>query len=503
MNPSQISQDTRPTQAFHHRLLHRSVLTLSAIGALVLGPGSVPGLPSTAGQVVAAPLQLNLQQVSLKGGLKGEVLERHAVPLVTLQLTFRTGSAMDPVGREGLDNLVVEGLRAGAGSRDAKGLAEALDALGAEFDATVTRDAITLRLEVMSRDLPQAVGLLSDLVTHATFPAEELERIRRQVAAGLQDRLDNPAEAATAAFYEQLYQTHPYAHSEQGNLKSVASITREDVLKHYSQVFRPENAWFIAIGDFKTKELKSLMDKGFAAWPNALKGTTALATRLPAPARPLSGQKVVLVHRPGLTQAQIRIGNVAVSASTPGVHERLIANTALGGGFTSRLVEEIRVNRSLSYGARSTFFSYAQPGPFLITTFTKNETVGETLTVALETVKTFKEKGMQDAEFGKARAYSAGQFAQTIQEPEGLAGWLARMNLYALPADFVTTYADRLRAIQPNQLGTALEQVPLNDRLIVVYADKTKVLDQLKGFGQVCVVEQVEFDPGNPGECAK
>jgi len=121
----------------------------------------------------------------------------------------------------------------------------------------------------------------------------------------------------------------------------------------------------------------------------------------------------------------------------------------------------------------------------------------------METVKTFKEKGMQDAEFGKARSYSAGQFAQTIQAPEGLAARLAWMNLYGLSSDYVTSFADRLRAVQPTQLATALAQIPLNDRLIVVYADKTAVLDQLKGFGQVCVVEQVEFDPRNAGECGK
>lgn len=481
------------------RVLGAVGLTLALSGASLVSPLSLTG----SHQAAAAPLQLNNKKVSFKGGLKGELLERHTLPLVTLHLTFKTGSASDPAGKEGLANLMVEALRAGAGSRDAKTLAESLDALGAEYETMISRDGISLRLEVMSRDLPQAVALLSDLVVRPTYQAEEFERIRRQVEAGIKDRLDNPEASATVAFYEQLYQGHPYGHADNGNLKSVASISRDDVAKFHDATFRPENAWLIAIGDFKSAELKSLVDKNFGNWAQAVKATPALPQAvLPVP-KAVTGQKVVLVHRAGLTQTQIRIGNLGVSANTPGQAERLIANTALGGGFTSRLVQEIRVNRSLSYGARSQFYSFAQPGPFLVTTFTKNETVGETIKVALETVTTFQEKGFQPGEFEKAQAYSVGNFAQMIQPPEGLANWLSRQYAYGLPEDFVSTYADKIAAVKVEQETDTLKRMSLKDRLIVVYADKNAVLDQLKPFGQVCVVDQVEFDASKPGECLK
>lgn len=447
----------------------------------------------SSGTAQAAPLQLGLQNVTLKGGLKAGLIERKTLPLVTLQLTFKAGSAADPKGKEGLANFMAESLRAGAGVRDAKALAEALDALGAELDIRLNRDALNIRLEVLSRDLPQAVQLLSDLVLRPSFKAEELERIRRQIQAELQDRLDNPADAVQAAFYEQLYRGHAYGHSEQGTSSALTTLNREDVVRFHQGVFRPENAYFAAVGDFKSKELMGLMDKAFGDWAKTLKGTTALKTVVPPAPEPIAGRKVVLVHRPGLTQAQIRIGNIAFTAADPGETERTVANTALGGGFTSRLVEEIRVNRSLSYGANSRFMGMVAKGPFIVSTFTKNETLGETIQVALDTVKTLKEKGLPQQEFEKARAYAAGQFAQGIQTPEALAAALARLQIFGLPLEHLTGSADRLKAMPMSQLKPALDQIPYENLLILVYADKAGVLEQLKKHGEVCVVEKIEF----------
>lgn len=441
-----------------------------------------------------AALSLPLKNVTLAEGVKAQLVERHTLPLVTLTLAFKGGAAGDPKGKEGLTNLMVDGLRAGAGTRNGKALAEALDALGAELELRVTRDAVFVSLEVLSRDVPQALALLSDLVIRPTFAEDELNRIRRQVQAEIQDRLDNPAAAVEVAFYEQLYRQHPYGHANTGSLTSLETLKREDVVALHRGLFRPENAWLGVAGDFEPKTLQKQLDQAFKGWRKAVASAPALQSVVPMTPAPIKGRKIVLVHRSGLTQSQIRIGNLAFSTGSPGEIERTVVNTALGGGFTSRLVEEIRVNRSLSYGANSSFNAFQHAGPFVISTFTKNETLGETIQVALDTLKGLKDKGMQAPEFEKARASAAGRFAQNIQTPEALLSELAKLSLYQLPLSSLVNRSEQLKAVTLTAANQTAAALPFDDLLLVIYSDKDAVLPQLQKLGEVCVVEKLEFD---------
>ncbi|MFM7201620.1 MAG: M16 family metallopeptidase [Myxococcota bacterium] len=466
--------------------LAAALLTAPLIGALTFGPLA----PAQA----EAALSLPLKDVTVGDGIKAQLVERHTLPLVTLTVAFKGGAAGDPKGKEGLTNLMVDALRAGAGTRNGKALAEALDGLGAELDLRVTRDAVEISLEVLSRDVPQALALLSDLVIRPTFAEDELARIRRQLQAEIQDRLDNPAAAVEVAFYEQLYRNHPYGHARTGTLESVEKLSRADVVALHKALFRPENAWLGVVGDFDPKQLKKQLDQAFKGWSKAVAGTPALKVSVPSAPAPIKGRRIILVHRSGLTQSQIRIGNLAFASGAPGEVERTVVNTALGGGFTSRLVEEIRVNRSLSYGANSNFVTFEHTGPFVISTFTKNETLGETIQVALDTLKGLKDKGMQAPEFEKARASAAGRFAQNIQTPEALLQELAKLARYKLPLSSLVQRSEQLKAVSLEVANRTASALPFDDLLLVVYSDKDVVLPQLQKLGEVCVVEKLEYD---------
>ena len=207
----------------------------------------------------------------------------------------------------------------------------------------------------------------------------------------------------------------------------------------------------------------------FSGWQ---KGTPRTAP--PSIPTQLKGRKVVVVSKPDVTQTQIRIGNVGIDVKNPDWFAVQVANSILGNGFTSRLVEEIRVKRSLSYGARSAFPAYERGGMYLISTFTKNPTTRETIDVALEEVRKYREKGATKEELLKAQNYLAGDFARDLQAPENLASNLSEMIFYGFPNDHLETYVQRLKSVTLDDIKRVVQRYFLLDDIIIMVVTNPK-----------------------------
>ena len=202
-----------------------------------------------------------------------------------------------------------------------------------------------------------------------------------------------------------------------------------------------------------------------------------------------------MIDKPDLTQSQIRIGNVAAGKNTPDYFELEVANSVLGGGFTSRLMDEIRVNRGLSYGARSTLGQYRRGGFFGVITYTKNETLRETIDVALEQVRLIRDEKVGDEELAGCKRYISGLFPFDIETNSDIAQWITELEYYGLGGDFVEKYRSRIGEVSSEGVQrVAAEHFGLEDNLIFVMTNYEETRDQLEGLGpvQVISIEEIE-----------
>lgn len=423
-------------------------------------------------------------QRTLPNGMRIYAIELHELPLVSFEIVVSAGAAQDPRGKEGIAELVADLLRKGTGGRSAREIADAVDFAGGSLDASADQDGTRVTAEFLSGDSALALDLLADTLLHPAFASEEVDRLRSERIGELKAALENPGLLASRRFVEILYGDHPYGHSTAGWETTVATISPDDVRAFYRRHYIPENTILVAAGDFEAPKMLDAIEAKFGAWKAVAEPRDGLAE----PAR-LKKRTVFLIDKPDATQSQIRIGAIGMPRVDPDYAVVQVANTILGGGFTSRLVEEIRVNRGLTYGASSRFFSFVQRGPFLISTFTKNPTTVETIRVALEVLEKFHKEGVTEEEVSKARRYIKGNFAIGLQAPGAIAGAMAEIAFYRLPSDYYDTYLTRIASVTRQEANQAIaKHFPLERLNIVVLGRAAEIRKELGTVGPVTEV---------------
>lgn len=465
----------------------------SALGAAILGPALVlaplpvsivaPALVPAAHAAETMRLPAH-ETYTLANGLTVTTMPLEGLPLVTIRLDLVVGSADDPPGREGLASLTARLLTKGTSQRSATEFAEAVEFVGGSLDASAGRERTVLAAEFLSEHLPLALELVAGAARQPVFAAEEVERARDQALAEIQGVLDEPFALATDRFREWLFSGHPLGHPVLGTAAGVKASTRREVKEFHERHFTPGNAHLVVVGRFETAALRTLVEERFGSWPRA----DAAPRRVPAPAF-VEGRRVVLVDKPEVTQTQIRFGNVGIPRDHRDYFPVLVANIVLGGGFTSRLVNEVRVNRGLTYSISSGFAGYKTTGVAQINTFTKNETVRETIDVVLEELRKMRESGPTPDELAGAKNYAKGSFTLSLEAPEDLAETVADIRYYGLPEDYVETYWAKVDAVTLEEAHEAMRRhLPLENALLVLVTNAAATRAQVEGLGEIEVV---------------
>src|SRR5207247_522020 len=233
----------------------------------------------------------------------------------------------------------------------------------------------------------------------------------------------------------------------------------------------------VRVGDLVAAEPTVRLREAFGAWrprPDALAVRAAPPSRLPA-------RRVLLVDKPDATQTQIRLGNVAIARNDPAYVPAVVANTILGGGFTSQLIEELRIKRSLTYSAWSMFATRLAGGDFRLGTFTKTPTTTETLALALSVEGEFRSHAPARERLAKAKTYLRGQFPLRIESPDALAARLAEAEFNALGPEELATYRARVAAVTPEQAAEVAGKLmpPPEAVAIVVVGKEADIADGL------------------------
>jgi zinc protease len=375
-------------------------------------------------------------------------------------------------------------MREGTDSRSATDIARAIDFIGGSLSVNAGQDYCAAVAEALAKDADTCLALFTDVLLYPSFPKEELERERKQRLAALDAVKEEPRALTSLVFNRTVYGAHPYGRQRGGTRQSLDAIERKDLQEFYRRVFFPRNAVLVVVGDFRAQEMLGRIQQAFAGGNGEAPDTSVIS----APAY-VKGREVVLIDKPDATQAQIRMGNIGIDIRNPEYFPVMVANTIFGEGFTSRLVEELRVKRSLTYNAGSGFATGLAGGSFSIGTFTKNATLGEAIDVILAEVQKFRQIGATADELKKAKNYMAGEFARSLQSPGALASRLTDIELYGFPQDYLTRYIERLRAVTADDVRRAAQRYfAYDDLVMVLLAPAEEVRPTADKYGPVTVL---------------
>jgi len=392
------------------------------------------------------------------------VSEEHSLPFVTFQLLINSGSWKDPSGEEGLSYLTARGLLLGTQNRTVNAINEELDFMGASLSSSSGRDYATLSLKVLKKDLDKGLDLLMDVLTQPVFPEEEIKREVEKTLAAIQSAEDQPGEVAEKAFQKTLFLNNPYGHPVEGTKESLPRITRESLVRFYRTYYHPQNAILTVVGDMTTDEAKTKLLPRLEKWPRAEIPETPFKITF------AKGQKTVKIDR-GITQANIILGHRGVSRENPDFYALTTMNYILGGGgFASRLVEEIRNKRGLAYSVASFFDPGKNSGSFQIALQTKNSSAREAIALSLQQMGRIRKELVSEKELEGAKKYLIGSFPMRLDTQAKLANFLTQVEYYGLGLDYPERYSSLIRAITREEVLRVAKKYlhPKNTILVVV-----------------------------------
>ena len=394
------------------------------------GPAIAPTLPVPA-------------ETRLSNGLRVITVERHDLPLVTAALVARGGGATDPQAREGAASLASDLLTKGTTTRSATEIARAIESLGGTISAGIDRDGSSVGITVKSDGIAPAMDILADVAQHPAFAPEEIERARAQAIDGLQVTLKNPAQLAGLVAGRAVFGNGPYGAPLSGTPATLAALTRADLLGSYRRTWFPDQTALVMVGDITPAAARALAERTLGGWKaEAVAGTSERNDTSPAP-------RVILVDMPDAGQAGVVVGRPGLARNDPDYYPLSVANTVLGGGFSSRLNQEIRIKRGLAYGASSGVQALRRAGSVAARTQTKNETAAEVVQLIVAEMRRLGAEPVPAPELDTRKAVLVGGFGRAIERTDGIADILGDYLVQDVPLSELARYASAVEGVDP------------------------------------------------------
>jgi predicted Zn-dependent peptidase len=365
--------------------------------------------------------------------------------------------------------------------------------MGANVSFSAGNDSTTCVADFMSKDTAKVLDMFAEVLMNPTFPEDEFVKLQAQAIDSIRSARDSARSVLANYFKAFLYGDHPYARPLEGDETSLASITRDDVVSCYTSNFVPSNAILVAVGDFKTSEMEKLISTRFNNWKSS---TNVAPLKLPTPSR-VEGQKLLLVDKPDATQTYFMVGNIGIDRYNPDRVAIEVVNTLFGGRFTSMINTALRINSGLTYGASSRFVTSKVAGPFIISSFTANQTTEPALELTLETLKELHENGFTEEDLDSAKAYIKGTFPpSTFETASQLASRLSTMQLYGLPDSDVNDFYAKVDAVTLEDANRIIKAYyPLDDLCFVLIGKAEEIRTAAEKFAKE-ITEKSIAGPG-------
>jgi zinc protease len=420
----------------------------------------------------------------LSNGLEIVLAEAHSIPKFHGELFFRAGEALVSDRSVGLAEMTATVLRTGTTKRTSRQIEEALRSLGADLGASAGQDTSAISFAGLSEFAEQLLQLVGGLAREASFPETEFERERRQKLEEVKLERTSPGFLAGERLRKILFGNHPYARVSPSE-EQVSAYKREDLQSVYREIYTPENALLVLVGDFDSQAMLKLAEKTFGFWAGK-KPAAKEETPLPK----FSGRRVYLVHNPGSVQTQILVGCHAITRRNPDWIRLGLANSLFGGAFNSRLVMNIREDKGYTYSPRSGITPLRKHGYFSISAAVRNDVVAASLTEIFYELDKLRSLPVPAAELADAQNYLTGLFSMGLATQEGLLSQFSTVELNELPADYLETYRDKVRALTSAELlAAARKYFDSANMQIVVVGDRVQIVDQAALFGELSVFD--------------
>jgi zinc protease len=416
------------------------------------------------GPAGAADIQVHREV--LPNGLVLQVVERHALPILTVQMGIRAGSRRDPPDAPGTANLVAQLLTEGTATRSASEIADQIEFVGGDLSASAETDFARVGVTVLKRDQALGLDLLADVVRHPAFAPAEVERVKKEVIGAIESEEDHPDEVASKAFDRALYGHHPYAHPVEGDRDAVAAATPASLKAFHAARYLPNAAVISFVGDITVDEAKKATVAAFGDWK---KGAEPL---LDVPlASPPQGIDLVTIDRP-VSQATVIMGHLGIERADPDFYPVVVMNYILGGGgFASRLVQDVRVQKGLTYDIGSGFHALQDPGDFIVQLQTRNAEANQAIASVLEELRRIRTEPVADDELADAKANLIGGFPLRIDTNGEAADLLTFIEMYGLGTSYFTDYVAKVAAVtRDDVLRVAQQYIHPDDMVWVVVA---------------------------------
>lgn len=453
-----------------------------------LPPGDEPVHPAPAepwrNQVPSAteapPVVLPVpESFELDNGLTVFVVRESGLPLVTVQLTAHSGSIRDPRDLPGLASFTAEMLNEGAGELSALEIANGVTALGSTLETGSSREASWVIAQALKPNFAKTMEYLKGVVLKPTFPQAEIDRVRRERLAALQQQRAQPLTTAFKIMWREHYgANHPYGHVELGTEQALKAVTREDLVTFHRESFTPSNSALIVTGDLSVSEARSAATEAFGSW----EGDHPAGAEIDPPAP--GEDRVLLVDRPGAPQTTMVLSQPGLARDDPDWSKLQLVNQVLGDLFSSRLNQTLRERLGVTYGVNSSMTQGTLPGLLYVSMSVDRQQAGASARVVLEELAELKQGGITDAELSEARESVLRSLPALYRTNASAASSIAHLYALNLPQDYFRRLEERLAAVTvADTSAVAARYLNPDEVKVVVVGDRLQAEEQLADLG--------------------
>jgi len=410
------------------------------------------------------------KRIVLDNGMILLLSEKHDIPMVTMNMAIKAGSMVEPADKPGLASIAASLLTQGTAKRTASQISREIDFIGGSLSVSGGGDFASAGLRVLTKDLRTGLDLLSDVLLNPVFDQKEIDRKVKETLAEIQRLKDEPDSIAGEAFAKMIFGDHPYGKTNDEVAAYLPKLVRQDIIDFHSTRYSPNNTIIAVVGDVNEKEIRQLLDEYFKSWKKKEQQLQPLAQP------PVREKTIVQKIDKSITQANIEMGHVGISRENPDYYAVMIMNYILGGGgFSARLMDNIRDNKGLAYDVHSGFSARKEPGSFSVSIQTKNESANQVIEETFKEIRRIQGELVTEKELADAKAYITGSFPLKMDTYAKIAGMLTSVEIYGLGLDFPQKYPSLINSVTREDIQRVAKKYLHPDAMaIVVVADQKK-----------------------------
>jgi len=412
-----------------------------------------------------------IKTLKTPAGFNAWFVQETSIPIISLKLSFKGGSAMDPAGREGLANMASGLFDEGAGDMPSLEFQTRLEELAISLSFSASKDNFSVSLRTLSSNRDEAFRLLALALNQPRFDQKAVARIRSQILTGLENAREDPNAIAAKLWFKTVFGDHVYGRPSRGTPQSVAAITADDLRNFARTRFGRDNVIIGAVGDIDAAELSRLLDGALGALP-------AKATPTNIPEVLISDKGSTTVIRKPNPQSTVMFGMPGIKRDDPDYYIAYVMNYVLGGGgFTSRLYQEVREKRGLAYSVYSYLYPYEHSAIYLGGVATANARVAESLKVIKAEIARMAKDGVSADELARAKVFLNGSFPLRLDSNAKIANMLAAIQISKLPIDYIDRRPGYINAVTVEDIRRVAKRLLRTEAISFVIVGDPKDID--------------------------